>query len=102
VQLRAAGLVVLRAVELPGDRAHRQHDAHQADEDGDVGGAADRQRGQVGGAGARGHHGVDGGEGEHRHLADEYRPGQRGDAACAVRKLRKPAHAAASSAPRSA
>ena len=41
-------------------------------------------------------------EGEHRHLADEYRPGQRRDAACAADDAAEPAHAAASSAPRSA
>ena len=96
VQLCAAGLEVLRAVELAGDRADRQHDAHQPDEHRDVGRAADGQRREVGAAGARRHHGVDGGEGQHRHLADEHRPGQRGDASCAVRQAARAAHLVAS------
>jgi hypothetical protein len=80
VQLFAGGLEALGALQLADDRAGREHHAHQADEDGDVGRRADRERGQVGGGVARDECRVDGGEQNHRDLAHEHRPGQRHDA----------------------
>ena len=82
----AAGLVQLAgAEELAGDRPDRQHHAHQADEDRDVGRARrpPAPPGRVGDVRAD-QHGVDGAERQHRDLADEDRPGERHDAARAL------------------
>ena len=56
VRLVAALPQLAGAVQLAGDRPDRQDDAHQADEDGDVGRGADRQRGEVDRRGAGNQH----------------------------------------------
>ena len=71
----------LGAEQLADDRADGEHDAHQADEHRDVAGAADCQRGQVCGRTPCHQHGVNRAEAQHGDLTDEYRPGQRHDAA---------------------
>ena len=73
----AAGAGQVLGAELPaGDRPDREDDAHQADEDGHIGGRADRERGQVLGADAAHHQRVDGAEHHHGDLADEDGPSQ--------------------------
>jgi hypothetical protein len=87
VQLLAGVDQLARAEQLPGDGPERDDHAHQPDEDGDVGRAADGQRRQVLRRMATQQHRVDGGERHHRQLAHEDRPGLGADAPAVLQEV---------------
>jgi hypothetical protein len=80
VQLATGLRVLAGAEELADDRPEREHDPHQADEDGHVSGGTDRQRREVVTREAGDEQGVDRRVADDRELADEHRPGQGPDA----------------------